>query len=1357
MRITESSARAVYSHTAAPLFHDSRQERYVPGWETGLSDFQKGLYFVQHLATETSAYNLVFSARIVSELDVELFRHCVQLLMDRHSALRAGFTESGGEPRQYFHRSVPADFAVIPAETWSDAETYRDILAESRRPFVLDTPPLLRVRLYRRGPNEHVLLLAVHHIAVDFWSLAILLNELRTLYSSLSQGEAADLPIASVDYADFVDRQQSQLDGPEGLRLSRYWREKLAGELPVLHFPNARPRPPFQTYRGLSHNFRLKPGTTQKLKDLAKTEGATLYMLLLAAYQTLLFRYTGQEDILVGSPVSVRARPEWRPVVGNFTNLLPMRAALRSDKPFRVLLREMRDTVVEAIRHQDYPFARLVEMLAPVRDPSRSPLVQACFAWERLPQMHDLAQFFSTGGEPVRIRYGRFELEPYVLPQQEGQFDIALEMGDECEGELTGVLKYNTDLFDAATIAAMADHFVTLVEGLAEDPSQTLGRLPLLTAAERHRLLVEWNRTGIDFEAPPSLPALFEAQAARTPDSVAVTVGEQSLSYDELNRRANRLAHDLTARGVGPGDRVGIYMERDLDLPVALLGILKAGACYLPLDPAYPRKRIESVLEDARPKLVLTKSTVSGQGLTDQAACVFLDKERPDFEGGNDANPEIPVAGEDLAYVIYTSGSTGKPKGVQIPHRAVVNFLKSMPRAPGIGPDDVLLSVTTLSFDIAVLEIFLPLVTGARTVLADRETAADPIRLQDALRRHRATIMQATPATWKMLVSAGFEPDIGLTMLTGGEALPRGLANKLLARGNTLWNLYGPTETTVWSTAHRVAPGEDEPSLGRPIANTRLYVLDGERQPVPAGITGELYIAGDGVSLGYFGRPDLTAEQFVRIPELEPDGRPLYRTGDRVRYRPNGELDYLGRFGNQIKLRGFRIDLGDIEANLRLHPEINDAVVVVHENGSEKSLTAFCQPRSGCAPSTRELRQFLQDRVPAYMTPAFFVLAESFPMTPNGKIDRLALQKQRPETVATSEDYRAPRSAAEMELVRIWETLLGVHPIGIADNFFDLGGHSLLAVQLIAEIKRRFDVELPLTAFFQEPTVEALANLMREGIPDGGHSPMVTLRPDGRESPLFLLHPIGGTVFCYLALSRHAALDRPIYAIQAAGLAQTDDTAVSVEDMASHYVRLIRERQPQGPYHLGGWCFGGVVAFEAAQQLVSAGEEVALVALFDSRAPIPENAPADGDDVMLLSWFARDLAVPYNKTLHIPPEQLRQLDADDMFDYVLDRAHEAEVIPADADRNVLRRYFEVYLANGAALQLYQPGAYPGRVVLFRARDEEADYGPDLGWSRLLKQAPEVLDIAGNHNSVMYEPHVQGLAAALGRVIAESQI
>jgi amino acid adenylation domain-containing protein len=847
--------------------------------------------------------------------------------------------------------------------------------------------------------------------------------------------------------------------------------------------------------------------------------------------------------------------------------------------------------------------------------------------------------------------------------------------------------------------------------------------------------------------------ALFEAQVRRTPEASAVTAGADSLSYAELNRRANRLAHELIAQGVEPGDRVGIFMERNVDLPVALLGVLKSGACYIPLDPGYPRKRIEAVLEDAKPKLVLTHGAVVGQAVLEQVRTVFVDRYQDEAASLEVENLPTRGGGESPAYIIFTSGSTGRPKGVRIPHRAVVNFLKSMALEPGLSASDVLLSVTTLSFDIAVLEIFLPLIVGARTVLADRETAADPVRLQEALRQHRATLMQATPATWKMLVAAGFQPDRGLTMLTGGEALPRGLADALLESGGTLWNMYGPTETTVWSTIQKVAPGDDEPSLGRPIANTRVYVLDASRQPVPVGVQGELYISGAGVALGYFEQPGLTAEQFVCIPELEPDGQRLYRTGDRVRYRPDGELEYLGRFGNQIKLRGFRIDLGDIEANLRQHPDVNDAVVVVQETGGDKSLAAFCQPRAGCSPSGRELRQFLADLVPAYMTPAFVTLVESYPMTPNGKIDRLALQKLRPETMELSEDYRAPRSAAEMELARIWETLLGTHPIGITDNFFDLGGHSLLAVQMIAEVKQRFGVEIPLTAFLQNATVEAMAEVLRQGGESEEESPLVTLRSDGRQSPLFLLHPIGGTVFCYLALSRHAELDRPIHAIQASGLAEADATTVSIEEMARQYVALIRERQPQGPYHLGGWCFGGVVAFEAAQQLTAAGEQVALLSLFDSRAPIPENAPADGDDVMLLSWFARDLAVPYNKTLHIPPEQLRELDADHMFDYVLDRAHEIGVLPASADRDVLRRYFEVYLANGAALQMYEASAYAGRTVLFRATDEEADYGPDLGWGRLLHGVPEIMPIPGNHNSLMYEPNVQQLAHALRQAIA----
>jgi amino acid adenylation domain-containing protein len=1307
-----------------------------------VSDLQKGLYFVQRLAPESAAYNLVFSARVLSPIDYGLFATCVQALVDRHASLRAGFSDGArGEPQQRFFTKASVDFSIVDAATLTDGVLYEELLKESRRPFDLGRPPLWRVRLYRCTEVRHLLLLTAHHIAVDFWSLAILLDELRTLYTALGHRVIPSLSRKIPDYPDFIAWQQKALESEDSHRSLEYWRQCLAGTPSVLNLPTSRPRSAQQTYRGSSLGFRLTDRSTVGLRELARAEGATLYMVLLAAYHTLLFRYTAQEDILVGSPVACRSRPEFRSVVGNFTNLIVLRSAPEAQKTFRTFLREVRDRVIEALRHQNYPFARLVEQLAPERDASRSPLVQACFAWERLPLFRELSEFFTPGGTVENVQFGDFELEPYVLPQQEGQFDVTLEMGAESNGELTGVLKYNSDLFEAPFIAAMAEHFRVVVAGIAADADCALWRLPLLAGGERQQLLRDWNRTERHYRGVSGVHALFEAQVLRSPNSLAVTHGNQSLSYFELNHRANRLANWLRRRDLGRGDKVAICMERGLEMVVALLGTLKAGVCYVPLDPGFPPKRLALAVEDAKPALVLTNSSGTLPDVLEGLPQLRLDGNFGKLGDLSGENPELEVHGEDLAYVIFTSGSTGRPKGVQISHRAVVNFLKAMSEQPGLDPSDVLLSVTTLSFDIAVLEIFLPLTVGARTILANRETAADPKLLEHALRHHRATVMQATPGTWRMLIDAGCELPSDLTMLCGGERLPRALADKLLGHGKALWNLYGPTETTVWSTAHRVERGDGEVPLGRPIANTRVYVLDPKGQPVPVSVPGELYIGGAGVAAGYLERPELGREKFIVDRTLDPSGGLIYRTGDRVRYRSDGTLEYLGRFGDQVKLRGYRIELGDIEANLREHPQINDVVVVLQSTSeSDAFLTAFFQPRQDNQFDTEDLRGFLKECLPPYMVPAHFVPVDAFPLTPNGKVDRLALQERRPQREAVRQDYMAPRDAMEIELVRIFEELLERQPISVTDDFFHLGGHSLLAVRLVTEIKRRLDIELALSELLKHSTVETLGSVLRQ-TEKRDTSILVSLRGDGDKPPLFLMHPIGGTVFCYLALARQANWNRPILAVQAPSVARTDEAMISVEEMAERYVEVIRQRQPEGPYYLGGWCFGGVIAFEVARQLERGGQAVALVALLDSRAPIPDNAPADGDDALLLSWFARDLATPYGKTLQIAPEHLRSLPGEEKLRYVLTRATEIGILPKDADCTLLQRYFEVYLANGMALQTYAPRPYSGRVVLLRARDESANYGPDLGWSGLVEQLVEVRPVPGDHNSLMYEPHV----------------
>ena len=1326
----------------------SRQRLDLP-----LAEVQRGLWFVQQVAPQNAAYNLVFAARVESVIDAAAFDAALQALMDRHAALRTRFvTDEGGAPRQEVLPSVAADSAVIAAAGWDDEALRERALADTRKPFDLAQAPLLRVRLYRRGARDALLVWTAHHIAVDFWSLAVLLDEFRQLYQGLAAGVDVHLPPPAADYPQFVQRQREMLAGEAGARMWDYWRERLAGELPVLNLSGDYPRPPAQTYRGASLGFHLDAPLTAALRALARAEGVTLYVLMLAAYYALLHRYTGQDDILVGSPVAGRLNKAFRRTVGHFVNTIVLRGAVSGDMRFHDLLHQTRDAVADALRHQEYPFSSLVEKRVPERDLSRPPLFQAAFSWERLPQFQDLASFFSLSDKAAApVDFGGLTLSPFPLPQQEGQVDLALEMGGEAEGELFGVWKYDSALFAPRTIAAIAAQFTELLRGVAGDPAQVVARLPLLDAARREQVLVEWNRSERPLPAARCVHQMVEEQTARTPDKTAVIGGEQTFSYRVLNQRANQLAHYLVESGVRVGQHIGICTARSADMLVAMLAVLKSGATYVPLDPAFPKERLSMMVEDAAIAWVLTHEAVWDELDLPVARVLRLDRDWPEIAtfSGHDVRRE--VAAESPAYVIYTSGSTGKPKGVAVPRGAVVNFLASMAREPGLRAGDVLLAVTTLSFDIAVLELLLPLTVGATTVIASREESSDAQRLQEKLENCGATLMQATPATWRMLLSNGWPGRAELTALCGGEALPRQLADALLPRVAALWNMYGPTETTVWSSLARVEPGAGAIAIGRPIANTQIYILDEAMQPVPPGVPGELCIAGAGVACGYLHRPELSAEKFIRNPFVAGEAR-MYRTGDLARWRHDGTLECLGRLDHQVKLRGFRIELGEIETQLCRHPAVQQAVVMVREDRpGDQRLAAYVVPVEGEVPASA-LKAHLAESLPAYMLPSHIISLPQFPLTPNGKVNRRALPAPAEGAPAHAGEFIAPRERGEIQLASLWEQLLGVHPIGVNQNFFDLGGHSLLAVQLVAGIRERFGVDLPVSSLFQHNTVEALARLLRDhnGEADAA-SPLVPLRGAGLLPPLYFMHPIGGTVFCYLALTRHLDARRPVFALQSPGLEDATLAEVSVPDLARRYLEIIRARQPHGPYHLGGWCFGGLIAFEAARQLEAAGEEVAELVMFDTRAPIPENAPADADDATLMSWFARDLAVPYGKTLDIAAQTLREVESEGMFEYVLQRAREIEVLPHDADTARLYRYFEVYLANGVALQTYESGDYRGPMTLLRAEDEPVDYGPVLGWDKVVSRPFAVVEVPGDHNSMMYEPQVQALARYLNGV------
>jgi amino acid adenylation domain-containing protein len=1056
--------------------------------EYPLSYGQRALWFLHQLAPESAAYNIASAVRIRGELDAAALRRSLQSLVDRHQSLRTTFSAPHGEPIQQVHEQVKIWFHEEDASTWNDDVLNNRLVEESHHTFDLAQGPLMRVYLFTRSPQGHILLLTIHHIVTDYWSLSILMQELSVLYSAEREGIRASLPPPAVQYSDYVRWQANMLQSQVEERLWAYWQTQLAGELPVLNLPTDRPRPPVQTYRGSFHAFTLNNELTRQLKARATAEGATLYMILLAAFQVLLYRYTGQYDLLVGTPTAGRSRAKLANLVGYLVNPVVLRADLSGNPTFKAFLGQVRHTVLSALEHQDFPFPLLIERLQPVRDPSRSPLFQVMFTLEKshLPEQRGVPLYI-TSQTGASLDFGGLEVEPIALEQQAVQFDLAMMMeeADEC---LSASLQYNTDLFEAATIARMAGHWQILLEGIVTDAGQHLSDLPLLTAAERRQALVEWNDTQRVYPQQLCLHQLFEAQVERTPEAVALIFEDQQLTYRELNRRANQLAHYLVSPGVGPGVRIGICLERSLELVIGLLGILKAGGAYVPLDPAYPADRLAFMLADAQVLALITRQSLLNLFPSQETRLIRIDADWKQIAEQAQENVNSEVTPDSPAYIIYTSGSTGIPKGVVVTHRNVARLFAATDEWYHFGERDIWTLFHSYAFDFSVWELWGALLYGGRVVVVPYLLSRSPDEFYRLLVREHVTVLNQTPSAFYQLIgleeAAEVNEELSLRLVIfGGEALEvRKLKPWFDRHGDQrpqLVNMYGITETTVHVTYRPLTTADLSSSsgsvIGRPIPDLQVYVLDQHQQLVPGGVPGELYVGGAGVAPGYFNRPELTAQRFVGNPFSPNSGTRLYKTGDLARYLPNGELEYLGRIDHQVKVRGYRIELGAIEAILAQHPAVRDTAVVAREDvPGDKRLVAYVVSVPGQTPSSSELRGFLSKKLPEYMVPAHFVLLEDLPLTPNGKVDRRALPAPELSRAAGGADFVAPRTPVEELLAGIWAGVLGLEQVGVLDNFFELGGHSLLATQVIARVRDLLQTEVPLRMLFEAPTVAEL-------------------------------------------------------------------------------------------------------------------------------------------------------------------------------------------------------------------------------------------------------------------------------------------
>jgi amino acid adenylation domain-containing protein len=1293
-----------------------------------LSISQQRLWLLDQIHPRNPAQNLCRGLRLTGPLDVEGFRSAWRAVAEPCEILRTEFHIIEGTPKSAVAHSSSPHLSLVDLEGVAPEQREVRLLQlareEAQRPFDLSSGPLLRASFWRVAPSEHVFLLVANRIVCDEASLDVLLRELEVRYGAIRESDGRATVRPNMQYSEFISRQ-SQV--PE--HQFSYWKRQLAAVPASLDLPLDRPRPPQQTFSGASQLFSIEKPLLERLRSLGETHGATLDVALLAAFNVLLFRYSGQDDLVVGTAVSGRVDPRLKDLVGPFENMVALRTNLSGGPSFSKLLARVRDVTAEAFRNQDVPFEILLEELPLQRDLSRHPLFQVVFS---------LRPARSNGSWA-----GGLSVAPFEVESATERFDISLdlvELGDSIEGRLS----YNTDLFDVASIARMIGNFRVLLQSAAQNPDLEASRLPLLTSNERHQLLVEWNDTRVEYPTDVPLHKFIEEQAEKTPKSVAVIYESEQLTYGQLNARANQLARRLQKLGVGANTLVAVCMERSLELVTALLAILKAGGAYVPLDPEYPRDRLETMLLDSAPPVILSQTKLLDQ-LPDSALPVFcLDRDWSSAASESSDNLTSAVSGKNLAYAIYTSGSTGKPKGVPNVHEGIVNRLLWMQAAYKLTGQDRVLQKTPFSFDVSVWEFFWPLMTGAPLVVARPGGHRDPSYLVNLIAEHGITTLHFVPSMLSIfLEAAGLERCRTLRQVfASGEALSFELQQRFFERlPAELHNLYGPTEASVDVTYWPCRPDSPQPivPIGRPIANTQIYILDANLEPVPIRVAGELHIGGIGLATGYLNRPELTAQKFIPNPFANSAGARLYKTGDLARFLPDGNIEYLGRIDHQVKLRGFRIELGEIEAVLGESAAVRSAVVVLREdNPGDKRLVAYLIAAPAQKLDIEQLQREVKDKLPDHMVPSRFVIVEEFPMTTSGKIDRKALPAPPPERRV--EATVAPRDALESNLASIFTHVLGLPTVSITDNFFDLGGHSLTAARLLSEVEKVTGRQIPLSALFRGATVMSLAQLIREQVDANDPVVMEIQRGDSSRLPFFAIVPPGEESLGYAMLARHLGPQQKVYKIQAEApiVSQRPYTEAEMQSLAKEYVAAMRSVQPQGPYCLGGLCDGAHISERVVLELEARGQAVGLFAVIDT-------------------WVMQHSQRPWLWRIDYFQQRWRQARNHGLAGQfqLFKRAITSQLRRWTGNAPV-SKWGEAYWPTN-----FTPKRFRAPIVLFKRPKQPFYYVKDrqMGWGSRTSSTVEIHEIDFDHLQLLREPHVrvlgEELAVCIERVGAQN--
>lgn len=1344
MRNTEGNQTILHQDQASP--------------KAELSPGQKRLWFVENFEPGSRAYNLPFDYSIKGEVNPTILEKSFQVLIERHESLRTVLKSEEGVPYQKVLDSYTFTLVVENLENLSETDRHNSVEKYSSENelhlFELETGPLFIVKLLKINNDDWLLLLNMHHAIADGWSVKVLVDELGVIYTALKQNSEISLPALPITYTDFSKWQNEWLKGADCKKELDFWIHELKGAPDLLQLPMDFQRPKNQTYDGDEVNFVLDQQTTEQLRSFSQEHKGSLFLTLLSIFNTLLSRYASQEEFLIGIPISGRIFEEEESLVGMLINNFPIRITPLDQMTFPEMYEMCRKKFFKAFENQKLPIDRIVEELKVTRTPNISPLFQVMF------------NFLDMFNEEISLADSSMVMVD--KRRHIAQFDLSLHIYEKGK-KLNCVIEYNTNLFKRSRIERMSGHFMELVKSLIKNPDQKIRQIPLLTENEKKVILGDWNATKVDFPESQCIHQLFEIQVTKTPNKVALRDEKRQMTYNELNQKANKLARHLHNSGAVEGSLVAICMERGTDILVALLAVQKSGCTYIPLDPIYPKDRLALILEDGKPVVMITQKKLL-ESLPETTAKNIFIEEVEAYQNESGENTDFKVTPETIAYLIYTSGSTGKPKGVQIQQRALVNFIASMAKKPGITTEDSMLAVTTISFDIAGLEMYLPITHGASIFVASHETSMNPDLLIERIGDTGATILQATPVTFRMLNSAEWSGSKNLKILCGGEAMPKELAYDLIRKCKELWNMYGPTETTIWSTVEKVVINDNDKTgyinLGKPIDNTLIYVLNSEFQPVPIGFPGELFIGGDGLAKGYFNLPEMTNDKFLPDPFSKVTGARMYRTGDLVQQTEEGKLEFLNRVDSQVKIRGFRIELGEIESALTQWKTIKDNVVIVREDTpGDKKLVAYIIKKDQGETDLAELRQFLKTKIPEYMVPTAFVFIEQFPLTPNGKIDRKVLPS--PQEVAPQEAkaYAEPKTEIEKKLAKIWEDVLKVPRIGIDENFFEIGGHSMLAVTLMVKIEKELGTRLPLSVLFDHSNIEAMAKLLDKREDQVSWGSLVPIRSKGSKKPLYLVHGAGLNLLLYTTIVAHLDPDQPVFGLQAKGLDGVDEPLYTIEGIAAYYNEEILKVDKSGSYALAGFSMGGQLAYEMARQLVEAGQKVSFIGVFDT---VSENA----SDMHIpffkryylrldrlfhqIAWITGTfLKMPGSRKFEFAKAKYKSIKQKITKD---DYKLKPEGVSVGKQSELPKYLHKVHKANYIALEKYILPPYPGRLHLFRAMDQKF-YIKDpvfYGWDEFVKEVV-ILHIPGEHSTIFAPPNDKLFAQELQKCLDERDL